>query len=326
VRVPLRRGLWLSLVVRDEEAGVRISTASKIWNIAYPSTNPDKQNPFVEKPIVRGLSRNSRNALQVAPACREAAAASTARSVAFGSIHLGHFNSLLLGGSSGMDFAVLPIIQHFMSTQQPDPLFRSLRLASLAAALLGMLSLSASAKNKGDIGSPKPEGKSSQQGDTWTVTGGGADIFGVSDQFHFMSMSASGNSVLSTKVMSVGEPGAHEWAKGGLMIRADESVGAPHACIAVSHSGNIAFLTRTTPGGDTRTEKVSKKSFPIFLRLERKGNDFTGSYSEDGKTWLMVGKTMTVPMKPSTIAGLAVSSHSDGAACTAVFSNFLIRR
>jgi regulation of enolase protein 1 (concanavalin A-like superfamily) len=223
---------------------------------------------------------------------------------------------------SGMDFAVLPIIQHLMFTQMPSPLFRSLSLA----ALLGMLSLSASAKNKGDIGSPKPEGKSSQQGDTWTVTGGGADIFGVSDQFHFMSMSASGNSVLSAKVMSVGEPGAHEWAKGGLMIRADEGVGAPHACIAVSHSGNVVFLTRTMPGGDTRSEKVSKKSFPIFLRLERKGNDFTGSYSEDGKSWLMVGKTMTVPMKPSTIAGLAVSSHSDGVGCTAVFSNFLIRR
>jgi regulation of enolase protein 1 (concanavalin A-like superfamily) len=206
------------------------------------------------------------------------------------------------------------------------PFLRPFHRSALAAIFAGALALSASAKNKGDIGSPKPEGKSVQQGDVWKVTGGGADIFGPSDQFHFVSNSSSGNSTLTAKIVSVGEPGCHEWAKAGLMIRADDSVGAPHACISISHAGTIAFLIRTTPGGDTRSEKMPKMSFPIFLRLERKGNDFTSSYSQDGKTWNMVGKTMTVPMKPSSLAGLAVTSHADGVGCTAVFSNFLLRR
>jgi regulation of enolase protein 1 (concanavalin A-like superfamily) len=203
---------------------------------------------------------------------------------------------------------------------------RVFRGSLLAAAFTGILALDALAKNKGDIGSPKPEGKSLQKGDQWVVTGGGADIFGPSDQFHFASTSASGNCTMTAKIVSVGESGTHDWAKAALMIRADDSVGAPHATVAVSHAGTVAFLIRTTPGGDTRSEKVPGVSLPIYLKLERKGDDFTSSYSADGKTWTMVGKTMTVPMKPASLAGMAVTSHADGVACTAVFSNYMIRR
>jgi regulation of enolase protein 1 (concanavalin A-like superfamily) len=213
-----------------------------------------------------------------------------------------------------------------MSSQNYVAFRRAFHRPFLAALLTGALALSASAKPKGDIGSPKPEGKAVQQGDLWTITAGGADIFGPSDQFHFVSNSASGNCTLSAKIISVGESGCHDWAKAALMIRADESVGAPHASISISHAGTIAFLIRTTPGGDTRSEKIPKITFPIFLRLERKGNDFTSSYSEDGKTWLTVGRTMTVPMKPASLAGMAVTSHADGVPCTAVFSNFAMRR
>jgi regulation of enolase protein 1 (concanavalin A-like superfamily) len=216
-----------------------------------------------------------------------------------------------------------------MSTQQRIPYYGAcgaLRLSLLAALVMTGLTLSASAKSKGDIGSPKPEGKSVQQGDTWTVTGGGADIFGPSDQFHFVSTPASGNCVMSAKIVSVGDGSSADWAKGALMIRADESVGAPHASVAISHAGTLAFLIRTTPGGDTRSEKVSGVTFPVFLKIERKGDDFTSSYSADGKKWTMVGKTMTVPMKPACLAGMAVSSHSDGAGCTAIFANYLLRR
>jgi hypothetical protein len=43
--------------------------------------------------------------------------------------------------------------------------------------LTGALALSASAKNKGDIGSPKPEGKSVRQGDAWTLLRDGKPYF-----------------------------------------------------------------------------------------------------------------------------------------------------
>jgi len=207
-----------------------------------------------------------------------------------------------------------------MSTQ--NPIHRSF----FAAILLGALTVGASAKNKGDIGSPLPEGKAVQQMDNWTITGGGADFTGVSDQFHFASSSASGNCTLTAKIVSVGDDSAHEWAKAALMIRADEGVGSPHASIAIGHGGMVVFSNRSTPGGETRSERATKMSFPIFLRLERKKDDFTSSYSLDGKTWTQVGKTMTVPMKPSVLAGMAVTSHSNGSPCTAVFANYQMKR
>src|SRR5215212_2750782 len=133
-----------------------------------------------------------------------------------------------------------------MFTQNRVPFPSAFRRSSLAALLTGLLALSASGKNKGDIGSPKPEGKSVQRGDVWEITAGGADIFGPSDQFHFVSNSASGNCTLTAKIVSVGESGCQDWAKAGLMIRADESVGSPHATVAISHAGTIAFLIRNT--------------------------------------------------------------------------------
>jgi hypothetical protein len=199
-------------------------------------------------------------------------------------------------------------------------------LGFLAVLITGALTLSSLAKSKGDIGSPKPEGSSVQRGDEWIVTGGGADIFGPSDQFHFVSYSASGNCTLSAKIVSVGDATSQDWAKAALMIRADESVGAPHASVAVSRGGTIAFLTRNTPGGETRSEKIPKMTLPIFVRIVRTGNDFSSSYSQDGKTWINVGKTMTVPMKTAALAGMAVTSHADGIPCSAVFSNFVMKR
>ena len=196
----------------------------------------------------------------------------------------------------------------------------------LTAFLLGALTISASAKPKGGIGSPKPEATVVQKGDNWTIIAGGADIWGASDQFHFVSYSGSGNCTLTAKITAVGEVGTHDWAKAGLMIRADESVGSPHATVSVSHCGAIEFLSRNVPGSDTRGEKIPNIALPIFLRIVRTGNDFAASYSQDGKTWISVGQPRTVAMKQSALGGMAVVSHADGVPCTAVFSNFVMKR
>jgi len=198
----------------------------------------------------------------------------------------------------------------------------------LVAALIGgALVLSASARPpKGAIGSPKPDATVVQKGDTWTIIAGGADIWGQSDQCHFVSYASSGNCTLTAKITAIGEVGAHDWSKAALMIRADDSVGSPHASISVSHCGAVEFLTRNVPGADTRTEKIPNIALPIFVRIARTGNDFAAAYSQDGKTWINVGQPKTVAMKPSALAGMAVTSHADGSPVTAVFSNFVMKR
>ena len=198
---------------------------------------------------------------------------------------------------------------------------------SLVTALLaGAVALTAFAKPKGSIGNAKPDGTAVQKGDTWTVTGGGADIWGPSDQFHFVSNTVSGNCSLTAKIESIGDGNAHDWAKAGLMIRADESVGSPHASISISHCGAIEFIRRVAIGQDSTSDKIHNVALPIWVRITRKGNDFTAAYSQDGKEWTNIGMQMTVPMKQSALAGMAVTSHNDGTPCTAVFSRYTMKR
>jgi regulation of enolase protein 1 (concanavalin A-like superfamily) len=196
----------------------------------------------------------------------------------------------------------------------------------VAVLLTGTIALTSWARPKGSIGGAKPEGTAVQKGDTWTVTGGGADIWGPSDQFHFVSNTVSGNCSLTAKVESLGDLNTHDWAKAALMIRADESVGATHASVGISRCGAIEFIRRSVVGGNATSDKITNVMLPVYLRIVRKGNDFTASYSTDGKEWQNIGMQMTVPMKQSALAGMAVTSHADGTPCTAVFSGYTMKR
>lgn len=75
-----------------------------------------------------------------------------------------------------------------------------------------------------DIGGPGKAGSQSYAGDgIWTVSGGGADIVGTSDQFHFVSASQSGDVALSPRVET--QTNTDPWAKAGLMARVPGTAG-----------------------------------------------------------------------------------------------------
>jgi hypothetical protein len=58
-----------------------------------------------------------------------------------------------------------------------------------------------------------------------------------------------------------------------------------------------------------------------FVKLERVGNDITGSYSADGVTWTQQGDTQTIEMAAPALIGLFVTSHADGEIRTYTFDN-----
>ena len=57
----------------------------------------------------------------------------------------------------------------------------------------------------GDIGSPGLAGSQSVSGGTWTVQGGGSDIWGTADQFHFVSQPLAADGSVSARVVSQSE-------------------------------------------------------------------------------------------------------------------------
>ena len=100
-----------------------------------------------------------------------------------------------------------------------------------------------------DIGAPQKAGSEqyAAQSGVYTVAGGGADIWGSSDSFHFDGLSLSGNGSIVAQVTSV--QNTSYAAKAGIMFRDSTSADAMMAMLAVTPGAGVMFETRTTTGG-----------------------------------------------------------------------------
>ena len=63
---------------------------------------------------------------------------------------------------------------------------------------------------------------------------------------------------------------------------------------------------------------------PASIKLTRLGNNFLAYYSTDGINWQLVGPAQTVAMPSTVLAGVAVTSHNNGALCTATLTGVSI--
>jgi regulation of enolase protein 1 (concanavalin A-like superfamily) len=65
---------------------------------------------------------------------------------------------------------------------------------------------------------------------------------------------------------------------------------------------------------------------PVWLRLTRKGDDITGEYSTDGKTWQGAADSVATitGLAKNVYAGLAITSHQRGQISQGVFQNLKI--
>jgi len=68
-----------------------------------------------------------------------------------------------------------------------------------------------------DIGSPALAGSSSAASNVFTIDAGGLDIWGTSDQFHFVYQQIIGDVDVRARVESLSN--AASWSKAGVMIR-----------------------------------------------------------------------------------------------------------
>jgi regulation of enolase protein 1 (concanavalin A-like superfamily) len=171
-----------------------------------------------------------------------------------------------------------------------------------------------------DIGAVGAAGSASYSSGTFTVVGSGVDIQGTADEFRYVYQSVSGDCDIKARVTGVGN--TNPWAKAGVMIRETLTAGSKHAHMIVSRSSGVEFLWRSSTGG-TSSQSLAAGATPLWVRVVRSGNTFTGYKSTDGVTWTTVG-TATVTMTTSVYIGLAVTAHNDGALCTSTFDNVTV--
>lgn len=169
-----------------------------------------------------------------------------------------------------------------------------------------------------DIGGPGQAGGASFGGGTWTVSGGGADIWGTSDAFNYAYAAVSGDCSIVARVTSVQNTNA--WAKAGVMIREALDASSTHALVAVTPGNGVAFQRRINTGGSSSDTHLPGLVAPYWVRLVRSGNTFTAMCSPNGGTWTTIGSA-SINMASAAYIGLAVTAHDDTQLCTALFDN-----
>jgi hypothetical protein len=176
----------------------------------------------------------------------------------------------------------------------------------------------------GDVGKPAKAGSTTYNAatKTWTVRGGGADIFNNSDQFQFASKSVTGDKTVVARVTSL--QNTNPWAKAGVMIRDDRTAGSAYVAVVITPGNGVLLQWRTSSGAVSVASHVSGIAAPRWVKLVRKGNSFSGYYSSNGTTWTRIGSPQTVNLKTTALAGLAATSHNTASLATANFSNVSI--
>jgi regulation of enolase protein 1 (concanavalin A-like superfamily) len=172
-----------------------------------------------------------------------------------------------------------------------------------------------------DIGAVGPAGTASANSGTFTVSGGGADVWGNADAFHFASQRVSGDVDVIARVVFVEY--VHAWVKAGVMIREKLMPDSAHAFMIVSPAKGRPFQRRVANGG-VSTNTSSSGAAPAWVKLERRGNTIAAFVSEDGVAWTLVA-TDTFAMPTDVHVGLAVSSHDATRLATATFDNVTVR-
>lgn len=172
--------------------------------------------------------------------------------------------------------------------------------------------------SNGSVGSPGVAGSATQSGNTWTVRGGGDDIWNATDNFHYVHQPLNGDGEITVRVAS--QTNTDPWAKAGVMIRDGLAGNARHAMMVVTPGNGVAFQRRTDTGGASGHTAGSRATAPVWLRLVRVGNVITGYESGTGSGWVMVG-SVTLSLGADVRIGLCVTSHNNAVLSTAVFES-----
>ena len=201
-----------------------------------------------------------------------------------------------------------------------------LRLSAVVLASLILLTAPAYAQlpsgwTTSDIGSVGAAGSSSYTGSTLSVDGGGADIWGTADAFHFTYRQLTGDGSIVARVATIDYVNA--WTKAGVMMRDTLQPGARHAFMLTSPSKGHAFQRRPAAGGVSTHTSGGAGTAPVWVRLTRAGSTFSAHRSQDGVTWTLVGSD-SIAMASTIYVGLAVTSHVTGVLATASFDSVTV--
>jgi len=165
----------------------------------------------------------------------------------------------------------------------------------------------------------------------FTMSAAGNDIWGTADQFRYVYKQFEGDGTIVARVDSLRD--TNVWAKAGVMIRESLDPGSKFAAVYLTGDNGVRFQVRAFANADATSdspvatpEQIALRE-PVWLRLERAGDEFSAFTSNDPEAegWTpMVWNPQNVSMIGSVTVGLALTSHSSGNITIAEFSGVSI--
>jgi TolB protein len=153
---------------------------------------------------------------------------------------------------------------------------------------------------------------------TYTVTGGGENMWFATDAFHFVWKRIAGDLSLAADI-DWPEPGGNAHRKACLLIRQSLAPDSAYADAVLHGDGLCSLQYREAAGAPTR-EIQANVSRPVRLRIEKEGEYVAMSIAPKGESLQAAGGSFRIRFQEPFYVGLGVCSHDNRVAEKAVFS------
>jgi hypothetical protein len=176
-----------------------------------------------------------------------------------------------------------------------------------------------------DIGNAFPRGGQQAMGTgSFEVFGGGRDIFGNRDEFHFVSRAAPAGDFQATATVTPPEQ-TDRYAKAGLMFRSTTDAESPLAMVWLSPDGLCKFAFRASSGGQVNEELLAMPGEARSIDLKRTGSKFEArALGAAGR--VIASETVDLPdLADQGRLGLFVCSHNVFSLSKASFTGIKIQ-
>ncbi|WP_437760632.1 hypothetical protein [Sorangium sp. So ce1389] len=162
-------------------------------------------------------------------------------------------------------------------------------------------------------------GKWEWDGHKITFRAVGTQLYGLStDDASFLAVPFTGDAQLTVRVVRFDN--THGDARVGVQIREDFDKGSRYAMTAWEPT-NTVFHYREQDDEASNYPYIASPKLPVWLRILRRGDVFTSSYSTDGEKFTQLSTPATVAMSQRAYAGIVLSSLAT-VATTAVIDRY----
>ena len=196
----------------------------------------------------------------------------------------------------------------------------------LSASAFAQTAAFGSFTHSDDVGAPPLKGAAEYDPSTgqYKITGSGSDIWAKADQFHYVWREMSGNLAVTATAKFLTEGIGHR--KAVIMLRKSLDTDSPFVQLAIHGDGTPAVQFR-----NAKADKTNTVDFPMEgpgtwkLKLVRQGTTVTVWIAKDGAPLRELGHT-TNQLGSPVLVGLGVSSHTQGAINTVLFSDVSVEQ